>query len=200
MAEVGNKRFAESAVRQLWGGSEVLVLESNQNHASAEETEISPTLPAAMGCGGYVPMIVDTLVFDESQITCPTNGLNPKWGGLCHSLTREAGRTVVIIKQGEPIVFRDDITIKFDGGGVAFTLGARDFKGVQCVSYQNITGTLNQGAHPGSYNGQDAYNDMLVTDNGIFNSEDRDLQAVRAEPHVEREGLQGRDRPDTRGG
>lgn len=31
------------------------------------------------------------------------------------------------------IVFRDDITIKIDEGGVAFTLGARDFKGVQCV-------------------------------------------------------------------
>lgn len=32
------------------------------------------------------------------------------------------------------------------------------------VSYQTTTGTLNPGAHPGSYNGQDAYNDMLVTD------------------------------------
>lgn len=32
-------------------------------------------------------MIVDTLVFDEGQITCPTNGLNPKWGGaLSHTL------------------------------------------------------------------------------------------------------------------
>lgn len=92
MAEVGNKRFAESAVRQLWGGSEVLVLESNQNHARAEETEISPTLPAAMGCGGgYVPMIVDTLVFDESQITCPTNGLNPKWGGCATASPEKQG-------------------------------------------------------------------------------------------------------------
>lgn len=53
------------------------------------------------------------------------------------------------------------------GGGIAFTLGARDFKGVQCVSYQNVTGTLSPGAHAGGYNGQDAYNDMLVTDDGI---------------------------------
>jgi len=29
-------------------------------------------------------------------------------------------------------------------------------------TYQEVTGTLNPGAHPGSYNGQDAYNDMLV--------------------------------------
>ena len=32
------------------------------------------------------------------------------------------------------------------------------------MSYQKVTGCLSQGAHPGSYNGQDAYNDMLVTD------------------------------------
>lgn len=32
------------------------------------------------------------------------------------------------------------------------------------MTYQEVTGTLNPGAHPGSYNGQDAYNDMLITD------------------------------------
>lgn len=31
------------------------------------------------------------------------------------------------------------------------------------MAYQKVTGTLSQGGHPGSYNGQDAYNDMLVT-------------------------------------
>lgn len=31
---------------------------------------------------------------------------------------------------------------------------------------QRTTGTISSGAHPGSYNGQDAYNDMLVVDNG----------------------------------
>ena len=29
---------------------------------------------------------------------------------------------------------------------------------------QRTTGTLSPGGHPGSYNGQDAYNDMLVND------------------------------------
>jgi hypothetical protein len=37
------------------------------------------------------------------------------------------------------------------------------------MTYQTTTGTLSPGAHPGSYNGQDAYNDMLVTDNGLCN-------------------------------
>ena len=32
------------------------------------------------------------------------------------------------------------------------------------VTYQNVCGTLSPGGHPDSYNGQDAWNDMLVTD------------------------------------
>ena len=32
------------------------------------------------------------------------------------------------------------------------------------LTYQSKTGCLTQGAHPGSYNGQDAYSDMLVTE------------------------------------
>lgn len=59
-----------------------IVLESNQNHATAKETEICPSLPASMGLGGgYVPMIVDTLVFDNAQITSKLNYSHPTWGG-----------------------------------------------------------------------------------------------------------------------
>lgn len=43
---------------------------------------------------------------------------------------------------------------------VSFTLNALDRHGV--CTYQEVTGSLTPGAHPGSYNGQDAYNDMLV--------------------------------------
>lgn len=52
-------------------------------------------------------------------------------------------------------------------GGVALTLKA-ERRGC-IVTYQSVAGTLNPGGHPGSYNGQDAYNDMLVTDNGTCN-------------------------------
>ena len=34
------------------------------------------------------------------------------------------------------------------------------------MSYQTTTGTLNPGGHPGSYNGQDAYSDLLVVNDG----------------------------------
>ena len=39
------------------------------------------------------------------------------------------------------------------------------------MSYQEVTGTLNPGAHAGSYNGQDAYNDLLVVDENIHNTQ-----------------------------
>ena len=62
------------------------------------------------------------------------------------------------------------------------------------MTYQTVTGCLSQGAHPGSYNGQDAYNDMLVID-GIFNSKNRPVQAVAESLDIECERLQERDRP-----
>jgi len=34
------------------------------------------------------------------------------------------------------------------------------------MSYQEKTGPLMANSHPGSYCGQDAYNDMLITDRG----------------------------------
>ena len=37
---------------------------------------------------------------------------------------------------------------------------------VLVMSYQTVTGTLSCGGHPGGFNGQDAYNDMLVVENG----------------------------------
>lgn len=42
-----------------------------------------------------------------------------------------------------------------------FTLNATEHHG---ICYQKTTGTLSLGAHAGSYNGQDAYNDMLVVE------------------------------------
>lgn len=50
-----------------------------------------------------------------------------------------------------------------------------------CDTYQQVTGTFSPGAHPGSYNGQDAKNDMLVSDGYI----------VRRLTPVECERLQG---------
>ncbi len=46
----------------------MIVLYSNQNNAQARDTDVSPTLPAAMGMGGgYIPMIVSSYGFKPSQ-------------------------------------------------------------------------------------------------------------------------------------
>lgn len=56
-----------------------------------------------------------------------------------------------------------------DCGEVAPSLQARMGTGGNQVplTYQEVTGTLSPGAHAGSYNGQDAYNDMLVVSSEI---------------------------------
>ena len=48
-----------------------------------------------------------------------------------------------------------------------YTLNTVEQHGV--CTYQQTTGALTPGAHPGSYNGQDAYNDMLVVGGGVQN-------------------------------
>ena len=56
-------------------------------------------------------------------------------------------------------------------------------------------------SHPGSYCGQDAYNDILVTENeGIRNAEDRRIQGIRTGVFSEDEGSQRRNGPSNEGG
>lgn len=54
------------------------------------------------------------------------------------------------------------------------------------IVVQDKTGTLSPGAHAGSYNGQDAYNGMLV------NAEDRRVQRIESSVSTKAERLQGR--------
>ena len=49
---------------------------------------------------GHPPIVMTkTLVFNESTISCPTNGSVPKWNDACHTLDREAARAIVIIRK-----------------------------------------------------------------------------------------------------
>lgn len=60
--------------------------------------------------------------------------------------------------------------VHIEKNGKVQTLSTRMGTGggnVPLVLIQEKTGTLSSGAHPGSYNGQDAYNDMLVVDDGL---------------------------------
>ena len=81
------------------GDDGLLVMSRRFSDIRVYESDVSPTIETGSGDGGNnLPMVLDTLVFDEANITCPTNGNRPKWGDACHSLTKEAGRAVVIIK------------------------------------------------------------------------------------------------------
>ena len=69
------------------------------------------------------------------------------------------------------------------------------------MTYQNVSGTVNQGAHPGSYNGQDAYNDMLVVEDArIHASGIRGVQNDRSGINGAEPGLQVCDGCYNRGG
>ena len=68
------------------------------------------------------------------------------------------------------------------------------------MTYQNVTGCLSQGAHPGSYNGQDAYNDMLVVDDGVCTASVRGVSQDGYGIGFETKRLQGCHRFDSRGG
>lgn len=68
------------------------------------------------------------------------------------------------------------------------------------MSYQKVTGTLSPGGHPGSYNGQDAYNDLLVVDYGVCNASNRLLQGIGSSVYGERKRSQRCYGLDSRGG
>lgn len=53
-----------------------------------KEDEISVSLRASSASygGGSEVLVVDTLVFNDTQVTSPTNGNNPQWGVLPHTV------------------------------------------------------------------------------------------------------------------
>lgn len=113
--------------------------------------EQAPTLNAE--CGGNKPAVIAFAQNQREEVR--------DVGGKAVSLAAEAGmhfQTFVALDMSHACdVIRDC-------GEVAPSLQARMGTGGNQIplTYQKTTGTLSPGAHAGSYNGQDAYNDMLV--------------------------------------
>lgn len=104
---------------------------------------------------GHQPAV---MVFDTTQITSKQNGSIPDFGKPCHTLNANAHVPCAVLDMSHACdVIRDC-------GEVDPSLQARMGTGGNQIplTYQTVTGTLSPGAHAGSYNGQDAYNDMLV--------------------------------------
>lgn len=117
--------------------------------------EVSPTLAAAPSGTNQTPAV---MYFDTTQITSKENGSQPEFGKPCHTLNANAHVPCVALDMTHACdVIREC-------GEQVPALQARMGTGGNQVplTYQAVTGTLSPGAHAGSYNGQDAYNDMLV--------------------------------------
>ena len=122
---------------------------SEQARSIGYAEEQSPTLNAE--CGGNKPAVM-----------C----LNDQ-GGNVMGVSHDVSGTLRAQEHGHQPSILDmshACDVIRDCGEVAPSLQARMGTGGNQVpqTYQDVTGTLSPGAHAGSYNGQDAYNDMLV--------------------------------------
>lgn len=122
---------------------------SEQARSIGYAEEQSPTLNAE--CGGNKPAVL-----------C----LNDQ-GGNVMGVSHDVSGTLRAQEHGhQPSVLdmSHACDVIRDCGEIAPSLQARMGTGGNQVplTYQDVTGTLSPGAHAGSYNGQDAYNDMLV--------------------------------------
>ena len=122
---------------------------SEQARSIGYAEEQSPTLNAE--CGGNKPAVL-----------C----LNDQ-GGNVMGVSHDVSGTLRAQEHGHQPTVLDmshACDVIRDCGEVAPSLQARMGTGGNQIplTYQDVTGTLSPGAHAGSYNGQDAYNDMLV--------------------------------------
>ena len=127
---------------------------SEQARSIGYAEEQSPTLNAE--CVGNNPAVV------APAVLC----LNDQ-GGNVMGVSHDVSSTLRAQEHGHQPTVLDmshACDIIRDCGEVAPSLQARMGTGGNQapLTYQDVTGTLSPGAHAGSYNGQDAYNDMLV--------------------------------------
>ena len=131
----------------------VLCLNDQGGNVMGVSHDVSGTLRAQEH--GHQPAVI---AFDTTQITSKQNGSIPDFGKPCHTLNANAHVPCAVLDMSHACdVIRDC-------GETAPSLQARMGTGGNQIplTYQTVTGTLSPGAHAGSYNGQDAHNDMLV--------------------------------------
>lgn len=149
-------------------------------------TEVASTLRAGAGAPKHDADIRGRLAISYERAVCTGVRCLTPWeaqsarvydqDGVWHSLNaNENGgmaRDSVMCYGSKPAVVAPAIALDMshacdvirECGDRAPSLQARMGTGGNQVplTYQDVTGTLSPGAHAGSYNGQDAYNDMLV--------------------------------------
>ena len=144
---------------------EILFERQSMSGYPAESGAAGESLAASAESGAAYAVRIrgDATEFDTTQITSKQNGSIPDFGKPCHTLNANAHVPCAVLDMSHACdVIRDC-------GEVAPSLQARMGTGGNQIplTYQKTTGTLSPGAHAGSYNGQDAYNDMLVVSSEI---------------------------------
>ena len=153
-----------------------VVAYSVENHPADSRVNIDDsgkvqTLTSRMGTGGgNVPMVMEPFTFDArgngdgktvSTITGGHEAFVSDFTSVVGIPTQDAP---VYCLQGNGIDRAD--TAGCNGKGVkediCYTLNTIDRPAVAFQTYQKVTGPLMANSHPGSYTGQDAFNDMLV--------------------------------------
>lgn len=163
----------DKATRYQGGGDTRKNDGSGNGLGVGKDGDPSPTLTSGDHHG------VAVLPFDTTQITSPQNGSKPKYGDPCHPLCAGAHPPAIACKPKLQAYSFDSLASNSMKSSnphsgcrpvdVAKTLDttypdpSKNQGGIAIVqTYQDTTGTLSPGAHAGSYNGQDAYNDMLI--------------------------------------
>ena len=153
------------------GDNQMAVAYSIENHPADSRVNIDDsgkvqTLTSRMGTGGgNVPMVMEPVAYNGENVTSPLNKTNPQPGDPCHTLGTDSRNYLVYCLQGNGIDRAD--TAGCNGKGwndeACYTLNTIDRPAVvYAETYQKVTGPLMANSHPGSYTGQDAYNDMFV--------------------------------------
>lgn len=164
---------------------------SEQARSIGYQEELSPTLNAECGGNKPAVVAPAAMAFDTTQITSKENGSQPEFGKPCHTLNANAHVPCValdmthacdVIRECGEQVPALQARMGTGGNQVPLTYGIGNGQACEAsimaeevsqtlntmhdaqavLTYQDVTGTLSPGAHAGSYNGQDAYNDMLV--------------------------------------
>ena len=90
------------------GNNTPLIMERRFSDVRISEDDVSPTLESGTGEGGNnLPMVLNAIPFDTTQITSPDNWSKPKPGDPCHPLASTAHPPAVAFTQNQREEVRD---------------------------------------------------------------------------------------------
>lgn len=146
-------------------GADLICMATQQGGAEIRTDDRAPTLTAAAGMSG-----------NNQPVICAAfkAGQGAKANGIGYA--EECAPTLSAVSSGlnqcpSVLVFdRAQITSpnnRSTAGPDKPCPALHTFGEAPVVCYPKVTGTLSSGAHAGSYNGQDAYNDMLVVSSEV---------------------------------